>query len=223
MEIGASGVLSRRRKVLVSIFILFHFSCLIAWVLPKPSPVKTWLLGLSFPLPGPSREAGAEKSHWTIKSRPIVAEYLHHTAQWQDWAMFAPNPVQTNQHLGAHVIFERGNWKEYTLPRLDQMNWVEAWIEKRYRKLKNRLIDEKRPEFYEDLARWIARQMSEPNNRVTRVSVMLYDAPIPRHDRKELGDPHTASWVNYTELLREKAVYSPTLVIDYFVKPEDLE
>ena len=214
---------SPRRKILISLFILFHFGCLIAWVLPKPSPIKTCLLGLSLPLPGLTREAGEQTSLWAFKSRPFVAEYLYHTAQWQDWAMFAPNPVQTNQYLGAHVIYERGNWKEYTLPHLDQMNWVESWIEKRYRKLKNRLIDEKRPEFYEDLARWIARQESQPGNRVARVSVILYDSPIPRHDRKDLGDPHTAPWINYTELLREKATYSPTLVLDYFVKPGDLE
>jgi len=223
MEASPNGVCSRRRKILISLFIIFHFSCILAWVLPKPSPIKTWLLSLSLPLPGHSRDAGEASSQWKIKSRPIIAEYIHHTAQWQDWAMFAPNPVQRNQYLGAHVIFERGNWKEYTLPRLDQMNWVEAWLEKRYRKLKNRLIDEKRPEFFEDLARWIARQQSESGNRVTRVSVFMYDSPIPRHDRKDLGDPHTAAWVNYSEILREKAVYSPTLVLDYFVKPGDLE
>jgi len=54
--------ISRRRKILISFFILFHFACLIAWILPKPSPIKTWLLGLSLPLPGPTREVGEQTS-----------------------------------------------------------------------------------------------------------------------------------------------------------------
>jgi hypothetical protein len=102
------------------------------------------------------------------------------------------------------------------------MGWLEAWAQKRYRKLKNRLIDENRAEFYEDLARWIAREHSEPANRAVRVTVLVYDAPIPRHDRKELGDPRRAAWIDYTALLREKAAYSPTTAADYFVRPEDL-
>lgn len=218
MEPGPGPSYSRKRKLLASAFILFHFGCVIAWILPRPSPVRTWILGLQAPLPGTARASAEEKSRFSLRLRPIVATYLHHTAQWQDWSMFAPNPVQTNQYLGAHVIFERGNWKEYTLPRLDQMGWLEAWSEKRYRKLKNRLIDEKSRDYTQDLARWIAREMSEPGNRAIRVSVTLYDAPIPRHDRRDL-----AGWTDYTALLREKAVYSPSLLLDYFVQPGDLE
>jgi hypothetical protein len=60
MESDSGVALTRRRKILISLCILFHFACLIAWVLPKPSPIKTWLLGLSLPLPGPTREAGEE-------------------------------------------------------------------------------------------------------------------------------------------------------------------
>jgi len=222
MESVPAGLYSRRRKVLISAFIVFHFACVVAWILPKPSPVKSWVLGLKVPFPGTSRSSDGRESGLSFEPRPIVATYLHHTAQWQDWAMFAPNPVQTNQYIGAHVIFERGNWTEYTLPRLDQMGWLEAWAQKRYRKLKNRLIDENRREFYEDLARWIARTQSEPANRAVRVTVFVYDAPIPRHDRNELGDPRSAAWVDYSELLREKAAYSSTAVADYFVRPEDL-
>jgi hypothetical protein len=136
--------------------------------------------------------------------------------------MFAPNPVQTNQWIGAHVVFERGNWTEYTLPRLDRMGWLEAWGQKRYRKLKNRLIDENQREFFEDLARWIAREESEPDNRAIRVTVLVYDAPIPRHDRTELQGPGAPAWINYSELLRDKAAYSPTTAVDYFVRPGDL-
>ena len=216
---SASLVLSsKRRKGLISVFIAFHFVCLIAWLLPKPFPLKSWLLGLKLPLPGAAPSPQENVRVWPLALRPVVPFYLYHTAQWQDWAMFAPNPAQTNQYLGAHLIFERGNWKKVTLPRLDQMSWLGAWAQKRYRKLKNRLIDEKSPEYYRDFARWIARERSEPGNSVVRVSLMVYESPIPRHDRKDLQ-----GWTNYSELLREKAVYSPTLVEDYFVQPGDLE
>jgi hypothetical protein len=213
---------SRRRKILISLFIVFHFACIIAWILPKPSPIKSFLLGLKVPLPGHSRNEDGAGSHLAVGPREVVASYLHHTAQWQDWAMFAPNPLQTNRYLGAQVILERGSVRDYTLPRLEEMSWPRAWVEKRYRKLKNRLLDENRRELYEDLARFIARGLNEPGNPPVRVTLFAYESPIPRHDREELKGPNAPPWVDYSLLLREQARFSPRVLLDYFVQPGDL-
>lgn len=102
--------------------------------------------------------------------------------------MFAPNPLQLNRCVGAHVAFERGNSKKYTLPRLSQMNFLEAWLEKRYRKLQQRIIDENKPSYNEDLARWIARKMDEPGNRPVRITVFVHESRIPKHDREGLKE-----------------------------------
>ncbi|HXX93753.1 MAG TPA: hypothetical protein VEN81_08970 [Planctomycetota bacterium] len=223
-DLSASGnpAPSLRRRIVISLFILFHFACVIAWILPKPSPVKSFLLGLKLPLPGTTRDPKTSRSSWGIAPREVVANYLWHTAQWQDWAMFAPNPLQTNRYLQAHVLLERGAGREYTMPRLETLGWLEGWLQKRYRKLKNRLLDEDRRELYEDLARFIARRSGDPGNLPVRVTVFAYESPLPRHDRPELLGPTAPAWVDYSSLLRDQARYSPRLLVDYFVRPGDL-
>lgn len=215
--------LSRRRKVLISAFILFHWACVVAWILPKPSPIKTFLLGIKAPLPGIEKAQGEEPRGWAVRPRPVAAAYLQNSGQWQEWAMFSPNPLQINRYVGAQVAFERGNWKQYTFPRLSQMNFMEAWVEKRYRKLQQRLIDENKVPYHEDVARWIARELREPGNKPVRVTLFVYESPIPKHDREELQAADAPSWIDYTDLLRTKAKYSPKLLVDYFVQPKDLE
>jgi hypothetical protein len=222
LQPAPAPVASRRRKILISLFIVFHFACVVAWILPKPSPVKSFLLGLKLPLPGHSWSGDGAGSRLTIGPREVVASYLYHTAQWQDWAMFAPNPLQTNRFVGAQVFLERGSWRDYTLPRLEEMGWIQACLEKRYRKLKNRLLDENRRELYEDLARFIARRSNEPGNPPVRVTLFAYESPIPRHDREELKQPNAPAWVDYALLLREQARFSPRLLLDYFIQPGDL-
>lgn len=213
---------SRRRKILISVFILFHWACVIAWILPKPSPIKTFLLGLKAPLPGIEKAPGEAPREWTMRLRPVAASYLQNSGQWQEWAMFSPNPLQVNRYVGAQVAFERGNWKQYTFPRLSEMNFMEAWVEKRYRKLQQRLIDENKVPYHEDVARWIARELHEPGNKPVRVTLFVYEAPIPKHDREELHAADAPAWIDYTDLLRTKAKYSPKLLVDYFVQPQDL-
>ena len=213
----------RWRKLLISGFIVLHLSCVVAWLLPKPSPIKSFMMGIKVPLPGRDKSPGEVPSGWSFRPRPVAAAYLHHSGQWQEWAMFAPNPLQINRYVGAHVAFERGNWKQYTFPRLSEMNFLEAWAQKRYRKLQQKLVDENRAPYHEDVARWIARQMTEPGNRPVRVTLFVFESPIPKHDREELQAPGGSAWVDYSELLRTKARYTPKLLLDYFVRPEDLE
>lgn len=214
---------SRRRKVLISVFIVFHWACVIAWILPKPSPIKTFMLSVKAPLPGIEKAPGEAPRGWTVRPRSVAAAYLQNSGQWQEWAMFSPNPLQINRYVGAHVSFERGNWKQYTFPRLSEMNFMEAWVEKRYRKLQQRLVDENKMPYHEDVARWIARELREPGNKPVRVTLFVFESPIPKHDREELQAADAPAWIDYTDLLRKKAQYSPKLLLDYFVQPQDLE
>lgn len=186
----------RWRKVLISLFVLFHLGCVAAWLLP-PSALRYFLL-----------------------SDGIASDYLHHTAQWQDWSMFAPDPLQANRHVGATVTFRDGRREEVVFPRLSQMNFLEAWIEKRWRKYQQQIIEQNAKLCRQDLARYIARRKRDPSNPPIRVAIYKYEALIPRHDRAELREPH--GWIDYTRLLRDEGGYSRVTLEDYPVKPEDL-
>lgn len=220
---GSRSPYPRWRKILVSLFIIFHLGCVLAWVMPKPSPIKTFLLGLKLPLPTHDKKPDQKERRWHIESREVVATYLFNTSQYQGWAMFAPAPVQTNRYVEAAVRFQDGNWMDYEFPRLGQMNFAEAWLEKRWRKIGQNMFDSDFRPYDEGVARWIARQMDRPGNHPIRVSIVLHEAAIPRHDRAELQGPNAPAWIDYPVLLRDKTKYDKKVVCDYAVKPGDLE
>lgn len=211
--------MTRRKKILISFFILFHWFCVLAWLMPKPSAIKTYLLSLSLPmLVWDSKESGL-----TLKKKKVVESYLYNTAMWQDWSMFAPDPLQVNRYVNATITFQDGSTKFFDLPRLSQLNFLEAWIEKRYRKLQERIISEKGPGFRSDLCRYMARKMFiDKDNPPVRVELNEFDSPIPRHDRPELKGPEKKHWVDYTKLLRVNAQHTKKVLLDYTVKAEDL-
>ena len=60
----------------------------------------------------------------------------------------------------------------------------------------------------------------QPGNPPVRVTLFLYESPIPRHDRPGVQD---AGWVDYSELLRRPAGFVPSVAADYQVRPEDLK
>ena len=103
---------SRRRKILISAFIVFHLGCVLAWVMPKPSPLKSFLLGLKLPLPSYSRNGAEKEPRWKVEPREVIPTYLYNTSQYQGWSMFAPVPVPvparvtatTNEPSGAQSI-----------------------------------------------------------------------------------------------------------------------
>lgn len=201
----------RWKKRLISTFIVFHWTCVAAWLWPNPSDLKSFLMSIKAPLP----VHGA--AGWTIESRPVAVEYLLHTAQHQDWSMFAPNPLQINRYVAATVTFRDGSCAEYGMPRLSQLGPIDALLEKRYRKYQHRIADEPLPAFREDFARYIARRMNRAGNPPVRVAIYDYQSPIPRHDR-----PGASGWIDYTTLLRRDSQFSGVPLIDYRVRPGDL-
>lgn len=189
----------------MSAFILFHWACVLAWLWPNPSALKSAFFSIR--LPGPPGRPGL----------PVASAYLFHTAQHQDWAMFAPNPLQINRYVAAVVTLRDGRKVPYSFPRLSQIGFFEGWIEKRYRKLQHRIAEEPVAAFREDLARFIARRVGDSTNPPVRVELFDYQSPIPRHDR-----PKTGGWTDYTSLLRDRATFTPVPLLDYRVRPEDL-
>lgn len=134
--------------------------------------------------------------------------------------MFAPNPLQANRYLAARIVFADGRKHYVALPRLSQLGPWRAWINKRYRKYQHRIIDDGTLAFREDLARYLARRSHRVDRVPTRVILSYYEAAIPRHDRPELVT--SPGWVDYTALLRHKAKYTATVMLDYTVQEKDL-
>lgn len=208
---GAPPPLGGWKRGLISGFILFHWACVAAWLWPNPSDVKSFLLSIRAPLPG----RGA--AGWDLAPRSVAVEYLLHTAQHQDWSMFAPNPLQINRYVAATVTFRDGRREEFGFPRVSQLGFFQGWLDKRYRKYQHRIADEPSPAFREDLARYIARRMNRADNPPVRVTIYDYQSPIPRHDR-----PKPEGWVDYPALLRRESRFHGVLLLDYRVRPGDL-
>lgn len=192
------------RKFLISLFILFHWFCVFVWVMPKPSAIKSALLGLS------------------VGKKGIVSAYLYNTVQWQDWGMFAPDPLRANRYVIGRVVYQDGKEAAYGFPRLSKMNYLEATLEKRYRKFQHRIVEERVIAYREEIARYIARRMNDdPANPPVKVILENREAPIPRHDRPEMRSGKKKH-VNYARLLRKPSTYKTTALLEYTVKPKDL-
>lgn len=204
------------RKLAASAFILAHGFFVLVWVLPSPSPVKDALKAQRLPLP---EKVGG----WTVKPRWVVDAYMFNTGQWQDWSMFAPDPLQVLRYVAADVTLRSGaRAPAFEFPRLGQFNFLHAWIEKRYRKYQLQIAGERTPAFLEDLARWVARQRRNPADPPVHVTLFNCECPIPRHDRPELSRPDRPAWIDYTRLLRDEAHYNRYVMLEYDVKPGDL-
>ncbi len=196
-------------KILISTFILFHWFCVMAWLMPKPSAIRTALFSIQVP--------------FIKSSSPLVNSYLYHTSMEQSWMMFAPNPVQRNSYLNATVYFKDGSHKELQFSRLSQMNFMQAWMQKRYQKFQASVLSKKRPIFLKYFACYMAQTMNtDLHNPPVRVVINQIIAFIPRHDRPELKEANAPQRIDYTKLLREDMKDSTTLMIDYSVMPEDL-
>jgi hypothetical protein len=199
------------RKLLISGFILFHFACVVVWVFPANFRVRTFLITRSIPLPTRRPEPGKDPG-WRTESQPFIAAYLGKTGQWQHWNLFAPNPMPFSRYLRGRVTFRSGQAMEFTLPRVEQLDYFRAHLEARYREYQYGLGGP--PAITEDLARFFARSLNNPANPPVRVSLYICQREIPP------PDPRTH--VDYATLLRDESRFVRQLLLEYEVKPEDL-
>jgi hypothetical protein len=177
----------RWKKLAIGSFIALHWFCVLGWLAPNPSPVKTAMLDV--PLPG----AG----------RPLAWSYLLVTAQFQDWAMFAPDPLQENRYLSVSERFADGSTRSAELPRVMRMSPLVSWFEKPESKYAQNMFEERPLPMRQDLARYWGRRLAE-GAPTAPVEVTLYKhwAPIPRHDRPGANQP-----ADYYHLLRDQGAY----------------
>jgi hypothetical protein len=227
---------SLRAKIIISAFILFHFGCVAVWVFPAvPSPtvqkdgntvpglysIRKFLLSLSVPLPARRLDPATNSLQWRIERLSLIGSYLGRTGQWQHWNLFAPNPMTFNRYLAGRVTYRAGNWREVTLPRVEQLDVVRAHLEARYREYQYGLTGPLAP--VEDLARFIARSLNDPANPAVRVTLYACKLEIPAHDRSGLHGPDAPRTVDYSKLLRDPTLTERRVLLEYAVNPGDLQ
>lgn len=211
---------SLRRRILITGFILFHFGCVGVSVFPGAYPIRGYLHSRSIPLPARRPDPATNSMRWQIEWQSIIATYLGMTGQWQNWKLFAPNPLAINRHLGARVTYRSGDWRECTLPRVEQLDYVHAHLWARFREYQYGMTGPAAA--LEDLARFFARSLNDPANPAVRVHLYSSQRVIPPHDRPDFRGSGPPPHVDYSRLLRDEALYVRSLLLDYAVKPEDL-
>lgn len=144
----------RWRRVVISVYIIFHFSLILDWLF-APRDYKVY----------------AEQ----------FAQYIFFLGLDQNFAMFAPNPPQHNVFLAALITYEDGATKLWFYPRMERLGIIERIGKERYRKFFNdNFAFNNVPEQQRDLARFIARQNDTyPDNKPVMVTLMRYHGDIP--------------------------------------------
>lgn len=196
---------SRRRKVLISLFLLFHFFCVGAFVFPSGGPVTRFLLTRS--VPWPSREDG----RWTAAPQPVIPGYLRFTSQGQNWLLFAPDPFRFNRYLTAEVVSRGGRTTPYRFPQVQDAGFVAANLRSRYRDYQ--FYAGQRVEILSDFGRWLARRSNDPADPPAYVRVYTHEMDIP---------PPGSAPAAPSALIRDESRYFKSLVLVYEVRPEDL-
>ena len=143
----------RLRKPLISLFILFHLAAVGLWISPA------W----------PLRDALI----------PVVRPYICSTGLWQDWAMFAPNPLTINVTISAEVLFADGSLQTWKCPQMVELGFLRKYRKERYRKWTDHVRPDANSRLWPDVARWVARTHFKSGNPPRTVSLVRHWAEIP--------------------------------------------
>jgi hypothetical protein len=203
---------SRGQRVL-SAFILVHWICVILWVSPAYDVLSTWSLARFH------RDV-TEMGTGHVSAKDAVGAYLFLTWLWQDWAMFAPDPLAVNRYQDVTVIYADGSQESFGYPRPSELGLWEGRRVYRLRKFQSRFRDLPTP-LREDVARyWARRANTHPKNPPARVLITDHMSPIPAPGTAASAD---GSAPDYTDILRRHPSYQSEVLVDYAVLPGDLE
>lgn len=95
----------------------------------------------------------------------------------QGWEVFAPNPPRTHVVMTARVTYDDGSTANFGFPEGEPV--LGAFREYRWRKWERRLRLSRNSGFRAQSTDWIAREMEEPDKRVTEVMLIQTRARTP--------------------------------------------
>lgn len=125
---------------------------------------------------------------------------------YQNWALFAPNPLSVNSRLEAEVIYRDGRTSVWKFPLPQDFGYFQRYFKERYEKWGNQAVRlDQNAVLWPDAARYIARLNNDGKNPPVTVKLVRYWSQIaaPRS-----GEPEP--WNQY-------------VFFTYSVKPEDLQ
>jgi hypothetical protein len=124
----------------IQVFILFHVIAFACCCLPIQSLLVT-----------------------NVKER--TTPYLAAFGLFQNWDMFAPDPLRLNIRVEAMITFLNGETRIWKFPQMHELGYVDRYFRERYRKYATEYL---RVDAYAglrpDAARYVARLHNQPSN-----------------------------------------------------------
>jgi hypothetical protein len=171
------------KRAAISAFLLFHICAISVWCLPFRLPASTAFKGL-------------------------IRPYMLWSGLFQNWNMFAPDPLMLNGFVEAEIVFRDGKTGRWSFPRTEQLGLADRYFKERYRKFANEYLRmDANSGLWPDAAVYIARRNYQPSNPPVIVLLYRYWSLIrpPLPDGSYQADP----WMRSRFFL-------------YVVKPGDL-
>ena len=151
-------------KVFLSLFVVYYFFVVVAWLLPDD-----W----------------ANRDQLTEKTWPHMVFF----GWFQHWSLFSPDVRHIIYHETAVISFADGSTKVYEFPRMQRMD---LWEKFRHEKLRKMFSDnipwDGYKQFLPYVARYIARANSNPENQPVQVTFIFNSTYNPP------PDPESWSW-----------------------------
>lgn len=126
----------RIKKVAISAFLLIHLAALVVWNIP----------------------------FCAIRARlaPKFAKYMLPTGQWQNWTMFAPDPMRHAFMLQALAVDKNGIMYEFAFPRMADFSVWQGIPRVRHSKYPTYLVLDEYASHREMTARHVVRTLGLP-------------------------------------------------------------
>lgn len=171
------------KRIGISAFLLFHIVAIACWSLPTNSLLITTI---------------------DAKLRP----YLLWSGLFQNWNMFAPEPLKLNCGIEAQITYQDGQVRLWKFPRMQDLGLTERYQKERYRKFAEYLRADTGSALWPDAARHIARLNNDTSSPPAAVLLVRSCSAI---------NPPGAHG-SYRPGPRQTSVF-----FAYLVKPEDLK
>jgi hypothetical protein len=126
----------RAKRLLISAFVLAHTAAVAIWNMPT-CPIRERLV-------------------------PTLAYYMFPLGLWQNWTMFAPDPVQHTYTLQAAAIDKNGFIYEFKFPKTQDFGVIEAVTRVRHSKFTSNVGPDDSGLYRELAARHVVRALKLP-------------------------------------------------------------
>ena len=124
------------KRLAISSFLVIHLMVLLAWNIPY-SAIRNRLLNTTI-------------------------HYLYPLGLWQNWAMFAPDPIQNTLTLQAIAIDKNGILYNFAFPRMTDFTLLQGVPRVRHSKFTTYFANEEFVAHREFGARYVVRQLNIP-------------------------------------------------------------